>query len=126
MSNGAPPGPTADVSGAPDARVSGVCVGNVSMEREPCSRSSASTRCLDVDKERTQGIVGSDLLPCHPAPILECFLTNAPAARKVGKTAHVEVVMREGEGVFVVVEVELRNLKTHQSGSTFRRARVSL
>lgn len=66
-----------------------------SVEREPCSRSSANTRCLGqcrLFQRVEQGM--QDLLSGHPAPVLECLLTDTPSSREVTKLAHVHTVMR--------------------------------
>ena len=55
--------------------------------------------------------VKDNILPRKPAPELERLFADAPAAREVGKLAHVRVLVRKRERMLVVVQVQLDYLK---------------
>lgn len=50
------------------------------------------------------------VLSCQPTPKLKRLLADPPAPREVGELAQVAVMVRERQGMFVVIQVQLADL----------------
>src|SRR6266550_6186975 len=73
--------------------------------------------CDNAHYFNTSDVGVQRLLSCHPAPVFKCLLANTPPSREIAKLAHMHTMMRESQGMFVVVEIQfcyLCTLITHR------------
>lgn len=102
-------------------------VGIVSVERVPCSRSSARMRCLRFTNGQSYfRICSGHALSSNPTPELERLFADTPTSGKIAKLAYVSIMVRKSKGVLIIIQVKFGYLGGKASGRFLDRKCVGM